>query len=349
MAPIGVAIIGSGIFAKEEHLPGVAKTDLLTLKAIFSRSLKSAKDLAASAQDASGVDLYSTDAGEGKAYKDLLARDDISAVIIALPINNQPEYIEAALSAGKHVLAEKPIARDVDTAKKLIEFWKKTSKDNGAGFAIAENFRYMPAFHYAAEKAKEMGRITHFNVRVLSLMDDQNRFFQTAWRKEPEFQGGFVLDGGVHFAAAARHFLRGQDAAASVQAFTAQVKPHLPPLDSVHALVKLQSGAAGVFQHSCGSTLKAFEWAVAFEKGSVVAEPKKVVVSGPRGDVLETKDFERTSGVSEEIAAWAEALQKGTPDKNQSPEEALADLEFLEKIFRSGEKDGAVQKYELQL
>jgi predicted dehydrogenase len=180
-------------------------------------------------------------------------------------------------------------------------------------------------------------------------MDDKNRFFHTSWRTKPEFQGGFVLDGGVHFSAAARHFLRGEDAPSSVQAFSAQIQPHLPPLDSVHAIVQLQSGAKGVFQHSCGSTLKAFEWAIAFEKGSIVAEPKKVTISGPTGDVVETKDFTRTSGVSEEVAAWAEALQKGVADKRQSPEEALADLEFLEKIFRSGEQNGAAQKYELQL
>ena len=97
------------------------------------------------------------------------------------------------------------------------------------------------------------------------------------------------------------------------------------------------------------SNLKAFDGSFAYEKGSIVMEPKKVVVSGPSGDVIETKEFERTSGVSEEVAAWAQALQKGEADARQSPEEALADLEFLEKMFRSGEQEGAVQKYELQL
>lgn len=52
----------------------------LTLKAIYSRSLKSAKSLS---PDTSGVDLYSDDSGEGKSYKDLLKRTDIHAVIIA--------------------------------------------------------------------------------------------------------------------------------------------------------------------------------------------------------------------------------------------------------------------------
>jgi predicted dehydrogenase len=270
-------------------------------------------------------------------------------VIIALPIGNQPEYIEAALTAGKHVLAEKPIAPDVAAAKKLIDFWKKTKESNGAEFAVAENYRFVPGFDYAAEKARDLGKVTHFNVRVLTLMDDQNKFFKTSWRQTPDFQGGFALDGGVHFSAGARHFLRGEDAAASVHAFSAQIQPHLPPLDTIHAIIQLKSGAKGVYQQSSGSNLKAFEWSIAFEKGSVVAEPKKVVVAGADGEVIETKEFERTSGVSEEVAAWAESLQKGVADKRQSPEEALADLEFLEKIFRSGEQDGARQTYELQL
>lgn len=94
---IGLAIIGSGIFVCDEHLPAVKACSLLTLKAIYSRSLKSAKALE------TNVDLYSDDSGSGKTYHDLLLRDDIHAVIIALPIMSQPEYIEAALAAGKHV------------------------------------------------------------------------------------------------------------------------------------------------------------------------------------------------------------------------------------------------------
>lgn len=329
--------------------PAVERTDLLSLKAIFSRSLKSAQALADLATNSSEIDLYSTDAGDGKAYKDLIARDDIAAVILALPINDQPQYIEAALFAGKHVLAEKPIGPDVATAKKLMDHWSSVSKDNGADFSIAENFRYMPAFDYAVEKVKELGKINHFSVRVLTLMDSRNRFFKTAWREKPEFQGGFLLDGGVHYAAGARHFLRGDAAAESVQALTAQAQSYLPPIDTINAVVRLKNGATGVFQHSCGTTMKAFEWVIGCENGSIEVEPKKAVVKNKDGEETETKTFERTSGVTEEVAAWAEALQKGKPDPRQTAQEGLADLEFLEKMFRSGEEQGAVKEYELQL
>lgn len=52
----------------------------LELKAIYSRSLKSAQDLASGTD---GIDLYSEDSGAGKSYDDLLARSDIRAVTIA--------------------------------------------------------------------------------------------------------------------------------------------------------------------------------------------------------------------------------------------------------------------------
>lgn len=98
-----------GIFAKEQHLPAIlAVPSLLQLKALYSRSLKSAQSLSEDAP--SGVDLYSEDQ-DGKNFDKLLDRDDIQALIIALPILSQPDFIKKALAKGKHVLSEKPVAK----------------------------------------------------------------------------------------------------------------------------------------------------------------------------------------------------------------------------------------------
>ncbi|KAG9255512.1 oxidoreductase family protein [Emericellopsis atlantica] len=347
MAPIGVAIVGSGIFVKEQHLPAVAQaSDLLSLKAIYSRSLKSAQETAALATNGASLELYSNDAGVGRTYHDLLLRDDVHAVIIALPILSQPEHIEAALKAGKHVLAEKPIAADVAGGKKLIDYWK--SLPGKATLSIAENHRFLPSFTYAAEQAARLGRVTHFDIKSFGLMRSDNKYFNTAWRKTPEYQGGFLLDGGVHHAATARLFLRGKDSAASqVAAYSQQAQEHLPPIDSVTAIVKTKSGASGAFQISSGTRLSAYEWQIGYEKGSVKVAGEKVTVTTENGEET-VKEFERTSGVKEEVAAWAQGIASGKQNPLQTPEEALADLEFLEKMFRSGEQDGAMQKYELQ-
>ncbi|KAF5021858.1 hypothetical protein F66182_6085 [Fusarium sp. NRRL 66182] len=345
MAPIGIALIGGGLFAQQAHMPAIMSEDNLALKAIYSRSLKSAQATAAlNSRSGTTPDLYSEDSGSSRTFKDLLARDDISAVIVALPIPSQPQYVEAALAAGKHVLAEKPIAPTVEVASKLIEFSRGLGPGNKATLAIAENFRFKPSFAYAAAQAAALGRLHHFSVRVLYYMSAGSQWYGTAWRARPEFQGGFLLDGGVHFAAAARQLLT--DSAAETAAFTAQVQPHLPPIDSVSAVVRLQSGVSGTYQQSCGSDLDTSVFQFGYEKGSVVVDGDKVTVTRDGKD--EVKEFERTSGVTEEVAAWAKALAEGKEDKRQSADEALADLEFLELMFESGLGNGEAKKYEHQ-
>lgn len=329
--------------------PAVLKSDNLALKAIFSRSLKSAQDTAALVEKA-GVspELYASDAGVGKTYHDLLLRDDVAAVIIALPIPSQPEYIEAALAAGKHVLAEKPIAKDVAAGHKLIDYYQKVAAEKSVTLAIAENFRFTPLFMYMRDEAKKLGRVTHFAVRVMQFMAQDNKYYKTPWRTALDYQGGFILDAGVHFAAATRLFLSGDDnRASSVRAFTDLVHPHLAPIDTVNAIIKTRSGATGSYQHSAGALLSAFEWNAGLENGTVRAAGDSVTVTPKDGQPAEKK-FARTTGVTEEVAAWGEALQAGKPNPLQSPEEALADLEFLEKMFRSGDEDGSPQTYELQ-
>lgn len=303
--------------------------------------------------------MYSSDSGAGKAYEDLLKRDDITAVIIALPIVDQPEYIEAALAAGKHVLAEKPIAKDVARGKQLIEYYNNLTTGNGVTFAIAENFRFNPSFAYAGEQAKKLGKVTHFSVRVMYKIKPDNLWLTTKWRQNPQFQGGFVFDAGVHWAAATRLLLaEGDNRPETVHAFTNQTQKYLVPVDSINAIIRTRSGAAGVFQGSAGTLVDSFEWDFGFERGTVKLEGGKfdqakgkavgesVTVKPQDGEAI-VKDFDRTSGVSEEVAAWAQSLVEGKPNPLLAPEQALADVEFLEKIFTSGDNNGAPQTFEL--
>jgi predicted dehydrogenase len=153
--------------------PAVKATSQLNLKAIYSRSLKSAKALNVS------VDLYSDDAGAGKTYHDLLLRSDIDAVIIALPITSQPEYIEAALAAGKHVLSEKPIAADLKRAEHLIKYYKSDKVKNKATWGVGENIRFFESYQYASQEIAKLGRILGFTVTVWGNVKTDNRYYST--------------------------------------------------------------------------------------------------------------------------------------------------------------------------
>lgn len=94
---------------------------------------------------------------------------------------------------------------------------------------------------------------------------------------------------------------------------------------------------------SFGTTFSGMEYHIACENGTVSIIGNKVTVHKTGEETVE-KDFpDEGSGVKQEVAAWVEALVAGKPNPRQSPEEALADLEILEKMLRSGEARGRTE------
>ena len=105
-----------------------AASNTLILKAVYSRSQESANALALAAEAfpaTAGVETY-FDSPEtpGRSLDALLARDDVSVVILSLPIPFQPSVIRRCWAAGKQVVSEKPVAADLAEAKQLIELYE---------------------------------------------------------------------------------------------------------------------------------------------------------------------------------------------------------------------------------
>lgn len=174
---VGVAILGGGIFAREEHKPAVLAAPTLSLKAVYSRSLKSAKSL----ETGDEVSLYSDDSPTGHQLDDLLARSDIHGVIIALPILTQPQIIRKALLAGKHVLSEKPIAENIKVAKELIHWYYHDSgiDTSKVSWTVAENQRFLNNFHEAAKVRETQGKTLTFRVRVQNMIKTDFKYLGT--------------------------------------------------------------------------------------------------------------------------------------------------------------------------
>ena len=124
------------------------------------------------------VDLYSDDSGSGKSLDDLLARADIQAVTIALPILNQPVYIRKALLAGKHVLSEKPIAENMKDAIELLQWYRREIDSTRTFWSVAENYRFLNSFNHAAEATKKTGRILGFKIEQF-LMLEGGKYYET--------------------------------------------------------------------------------------------------------------------------------------------------------------------------
>ncbi|KAM0323340.1 hypothetical protein ACHAQA_008933 [Verticillium albo-atrum] len=345
---IGIAVLGAGLFAQEQHLPAIEASSTFQLKAVYSRSQTSAVALAARSKAPEVATYFDAPEAEGQALDDLLARSDIAAVVICLPIPAQPAAIRRALAAGKHVLSEKPIAADVATAQALVA-WHATLASPPV-WAVAENYRFVDALAFAAAEVKAIGgSVVTFRLEMFSLVADESKYFNTAWRKTPEYQGGFLLDGGVHFIAGLRVLLgaAGEDVA-TVSARTALLQAKLAPVDTVHAVATTDAGALGTMSISFGTEFKAgFEVQVVTTKGSVTMTPVdvKTVRKGEDGKkVEEQKDFARCSGVPAELEAFGASLASGQADGRQNTTQALKDLAILQGLLESGAAEGLTKE-----
>src|SRR5688500_20362336 len=102
METLGIAIIGCGGITLQNHLPGLALCPGTRVTALCDTNPVT---LEKAARD-TGIGVTSTN------FEEMVARDDVHAVIIATPNVSHTPIALAAIAAGKHVLCEKPIAID---------------------------------------------------------------------------------------------------------------------------------------------------------------------------------------------------------------------------------------------
>ncbi|KAF7308307.1 GFO-IDH-MocA domain-containing protein [Mycena chlorophos] len=252
----GIAILGAGIFAKEAHLPALHAlgSDAPPLLAVYSRSEKTAKECSEAAVSlglAPAPAIYHD--GDAEHNLDaLLARPDITAVIVVLPITLQPEIIRKAFAAGKHVLSEKPVAPDVASGIALIKEYEEKYKANLV-WRVAENFEAEPGFRAAGKLIRDgkIGKVNFFKATVMNFIDVGNKYYKTPWRTVPDYQGGFLLDGGVHTIGALRTML--PNPLTHLSAYASSNFDYLKPHDTINAVVQSAGNFHGIVELSFGA------------------------------------------------------------------------------------------------
>lgn len=90
-------------------------------------------------------------------YQDLLAQDDIDAVSVAVPNILHLPVALAAFEAGKHVLIEKPLARNAEEGVKMVEAAREHNKLLGISFQ--RRTRHDVRLLHDAVASGELGRV----------------------------------------------------------------------------------------------------------------------------------------------------------------------------------------------
>ncbi len=94
-------------------------------------------------------------------YRELLARTDLDAIIVATPDFMHAEHTNAALRSGRHVYCEKLMSNTVEGARSMVKTARATKKLLQIGHQRRSNPRYQHAKDHLLAEAHLLGRITN--------------------------------------------------------------------------------------------------------------------------------------------------------------------------------------------
>ena len=246
---LGIGLVGYGMIGKVHALayhdipviyPGVLPR--IKLSAVCTTNERSAQ----SAARDGGFDSWTTSIDE------LATRKDVDVIDVCVPNFAHRDIILAALKAGKHVIVDKPLARNAAEAQEIARAVAIAKVQLGMVF----NYRFVPALTLAHKMIADgtLGTIYHFYFDYLhSGYQNPNRAM--SWRlRHSQSGGGAIVDLGSHMIDLAR-FLLGEFSEAKLttktyvtERPTSANSPKLEPVDVDDAAwlhAKMQSGAQG--------------------------------------------------------------------------------------------------------
>ncbi len=235
---IGVGMLGYG-FMGDAHSRALAATR--QLGAALSTKLISLSGRNAAAREEARARL-----GWDEGVADW--REQIADERIGLFVNGGPNALHAeptvaAAHAGKHLLCEKPLARD---AAEAWETWQ-AAESAGVVHMTGFNYRFVPAIRAARAivASGELGEIVHFRARYLQ---SWGWAAPHSWRFDRAAAGtGAIGDLGAHSVDLAR-FLVGE--ISTVSAIVRTFVPGREVDDAYVATVAFESGAIGTLEAS---------------------------------------------------------------------------------------------------
>jgi predicted dehydrogenase len=228
-----IAMLGSGFIGRfyADSLQGYRSKDKIVT--IYSRREESAKKFA---QDYNVA--FSTTVME-----EAINRPEVEVVCISLPNNLHEEAVMLCCKHKKAVITTKPLGRNAEEAKRMLEAVEKAGIFNG----YLEDLVYTPKFIKAHESVKNgaLGRILWAKSRETHPGPHSDWF----WDIE-QAGGGCILDLGCHCVEITRSYIGKDIKPVEVMCWAdTQVKP-IDAEDHAIGLVKYENGAIAQFEVS---------------------------------------------------------------------------------------------------
>ena len=331
MAELRWGILSTAGIAREKVIPGIQGADRCRIVAIASRDAARATEVAREA----GIPT-----AHGS-YEALLADPTVDAVYIPLPNHLHVEWTIAAARAGKHILCEKPLALTSEDAERMIEV------------ADREGVRLMEAFMYRLHPSWAAVRELVASGRIGKLVAVQSwySYFNddpTNIRNIGEFGGGALFDIGCYCVNLSRMLFGGEPARVEASILR-------DPRSGVDIVTSgLLEFVDGVASFTCSTRAEDDQRVYVYGTDGRISigipfnippdRPTQIFVTHggqpPVNPATETITFETADPYSVEAAAFAAAILDGGPTP-LPPQDAVANLRVIERLFRAGAGDVA--------
>lgn len=270
-----------------------------------------------------------------KDYKDLLTDPEIDAVSIVLPDNMHREAVEIAVANKKHILLEKPLAKELADGEAMYEITKDYDKVFTTGFLL----RFDPRFNLIKQSldAGELGDIIHMYCRRNSPIIGPRRYIGAS---------NLSMHVMIHDIDYVNWFMGCKPVKVVAKARSVLLKEHDMD-DVIYAIVTYENGAIACLE-AC--------WVLPENSPTIIDDKVELVgtkgtvyvdacdngvrfVTGERVQYPDSRHWYNCNGapsgdLSEEIMAFIGNIVNGTKSII-TPEDALWSLKVVDAIERS--------------
>ena len=288
------------------------------------------------------------------------------------------------------MLSEKPMAPTIQKGREMLSRYRSVHQKQKPGlvWSVAEQIWYEPGWnmlmdyrtrstwqtgshsHVAAEEATlkddsssmavsaapegahvwNVGTPLVATLTRLSAMNTSNKYYATKWRATPNYQGGYLFDGGVHEVCKLR-MMFGE--VQEVCSMAHQFKPDVPPADSLTASLRFKSGLLCNFTYTftahtlpIATATVPYDVMITATTGSIIAKNSEIIsiTNNSLGEIQRhTVHIENELGqlsIRRELEAFALAALGRSSESTfalYSPEQALQDVAVVQAILHSAE------------
>lgn len=211
---------------------------------------------------------------------ELLTREDIDIINVLTESGNHAHVALDALTAGKHVVVEKPMALRLSDADAMVS----CARDHGVRVFTVKQNRYNPPIQLLKRAIDEgrFGRLIECTARV-RWHRGQEYYDQAPWRGTWAQDGGVITNQAIHYVDLLQWLMGG---VASVSALGGRYQHEIEAEDTAVAVLRFRNGAIGTFEATTCANPTDLEGSV-----SVLGEHGAVEVAGIAVNQMRTWQF----------------------------------------------------------